>query len=79
MIHVSIDHSYEEDYHYLSEITVGIKDGTEKERIEKIIKEKGIEGRLIDFPDRYFVQRLAKTLEVDVSLIDLDVNEIDLM
>ena len=77
MIEIVLDHSYEEDYFQIDTITVKLDDQEEKSRIEKVIKEKGLEGQLID-PDRQFGERIAKVLGVDKKLIDIDTNEIDI-
>lgn len=77
MIEVLLDHSYEEDYFQIDTITVNLDDLKEKERIEKVIKEKGLEGQLIE-PDRFFSERIAKVLGVDKKMIDIDTNEMDI-
>jgi hypothetical protein len=78
MIEILIDHSYEDGYFMISNVSVNIKDPTEKERIELLVKQSGLEGTHV-FPDRDLINRIAKLLQVDVSLIDFDTNEIDLM
>jgi hypothetical protein len=78
MIEILLDHSYEEEYFMISNVTVRIKDVTEKERIEQLVKKRNLIGRFVD-PDRDLAERIAKTLEVDVKLIDIDTEEIDLM
>ena len=77
MISVLIDHSYADDYFAISDITVFIKDPIEKERVENVLTSSGLEGALVN-GDRMLPQRIAKILGVDVSLIDIDTNEIDL-
>ncbi|GAM13414.1 MULTISPECIES: hypothetical protein [Bacillota] len=76
MIEILFDHSYEDDYYYLSTITVNIKDPIEKERIERLLKECNLEG-MIEYPDSLLRKRIAKFLKVDENLIDFDTNEID--
>jgi len=75
-IDVLLDHSYEEDYFMISTITVNIKDETEKERVQKIAKK--LEGAFVE-PGSLLRKRIADQLKVDVSLIDIDTNEIDFM
>ncbi|MBD8028608.1 hypothetical protein H9636_18395 [Ureibacillus sp. Re31] len=77
MIYVHIDHSYEDDYFMISEIEVEVDDISEKERIEKLIEENNIVGQLVD-GDSGLALRLADLLNVNVSIIDIDTNEIDL-
>lgn len=77
MIEVVVDHSYEDDYFQIYTITVNLEDIQEKERIEKVIKEKGLEGRLVD-GDRLLRERIAQVLGVNKDLIDIDIHEIDL-
>lgn len=78
MIEVLMDHSYEEDYFMISDVTVNLKDNREKDRIEKLVEKHNLVGRLVD-GDRGLSKRIANLLKVDVKLIDLDTNEIDLM
>lgn len=77
MIYVHIDHSYEDDYFMISEIEVEVDDISEKEHIEKLIEENNIVGQLVD-GDSGLALRLADLLNVNVSIIDIDTNEIDL-
>lgn len=76
MIEILFDHSYEDDYYMLSDISVNIADQAEKERIESKIKEINLEG-IMEFPDSGLRKRIAKLLDVDENLIDFDTNEID--
>ena len=76
MIEILFDHSYEDDYYMLSDISVNIKDPVEKERIESKVKENGLEG-VFAFPNMELRKRIANLLEVDENLIDFDTNEID--
>jgi benzoyl-CoA reductase/2-hydroxyglutaryl-CoA dehydratase subunit BcrC/BadD/HgdB len=78
MIEILIDHSYADDYFQIDTITVNLDDKEEKERIEKLVKQYGLEGQLVD-PERELSKLIAEVLKVDESLIDLDTNEIDLM
>ncbi|MCM3598711.1 hypothetical protein M4D55_23410 [Metabacillus idriensis] len=78
MIEVLLDHSYEDDYFQIDTITVTILDKAEKERIEKLVKQHGLEGKLVDV-DRGLAGRIAAVLKVDEKLIDFDTNEIDMM
>ncbi|MEC1157836.1 hypothetical protein [Cytobacillus horneckiae] len=78
MIEILIDHSYEDDYFMISEITVNIKDLSEKERIEQLVKKSNLIGSLVDVGND-LKKRIADRLKVDVSLIDFDTNEIDIM
>lgn len=78
MIEFLFDHSYEDDYYVLSNVTVSIKDSLEKERIERLVKEHKLIG-MQEYPDRDLAQRIANLLKVDVKLIDFDTEEIDLM
>jgi len=78
MIYVVLDHSYEDNYFMINTITVDLKDVAEKERIEKAIKENGLEGKFVN-PDRQLYNILAKALGVDKKMIDVDTNEIDVM
>jgi hypothetical protein len=78
MIEILLDHSYADDYFMISNIEVKIKDVVEKERIEKLIKQNGLVGSLVD-PDRELSKRIAYILKVEEKLIDLDTEEIDLM
>ncbi|WP_332632034.1 hypothetical protein [Halalkalibacter flavus] len=78
MIEVLIDHSYEEDYFMIDTITVNLKNKEEKERIEKVIKELGLEGKFVN-PDRHFSKRIAEVLGVSKELINIDTNDIDIM
>ncbi|KRG15621.1 hypothetical protein ACA30_05915 [Virgibacillus soli] len=75
-IDVLLDHSYEDDYFMISSITVNLKNEEEKQRVQKIAER--MEGDFVD-PDGLLSKRIADRLKVDVSLIDLDTNEIDLM
>ena len=77
MIEILFDHSYEDDYYMLSDISVNIADQAEKERIQSKIKEINLEA-ISDFPNRDLRKRIAELLEVDENLIDFDTNEIDL-
>lgn len=61
----------------LSDVSVKIKDVSEKERIEKLVEKYNIEGSLVDM-DNGLKKRIADLLEVDVSIIDFDTNEIDI-
>lgn len=76
MITITIDHSYEDDYFMISYITVKLDDKEEEERI--LEKFKSIDGALVD-PDSLLREKIARALEVDPKLIDLDTEEIDLM
>lgn len=78
MIEILIDHSYEDDYFMISEITVNIKDVSEKERIEKLLTTSNLIGSLVDV-DNGLKKRIADRLKVDVGIIDFDTNEIDIM
>lgn len=78
MIEILIDHSYEDDYFMISEITVNIKDLSEKERIEQLVKKSNLIGSLVDVGND-LKKRIADQLKVDVSIIDFDTNEIDIM
>ncbi|WP_019156638.1 hypothetical protein [Robertmurraya massiliosenegalensis] len=78
MIEILIDHSYEDDYFMISEITVNIKDVSEKERIEKVVQKSNLIGSLVDVGND-LKKRIADRLKVDVSIIDFDTNEIDIM
>lgn len=75
-IEVLIDHSYEEDYFLIDTVNVNLADEKEKERVDQLAKE--IEGKLVDF-DSIAGERIAEFLKVDVSIIDIDTNEIDIM
>lgn len=76
MIEILFDHSYENDYYYLSVVTVNIKDPIEKERIDRLVMECNLEG-MLEYPDRLLRKKIAKLLKVDENLIDFDTNEID--
>ena len=78
MIEILLDHSYEDDYFMISEVTVKIKDKSEKERIEELVKKHNLEGSLVG-GDRGLALRISDLLNVDVKLIDLDTQEIDIM
>jgi hypothetical protein len=78
MIEIIIDHSYEDDYFRISDVSIKIEDASEKERIEKLIEKNNLVGLLVE-GDRGLALRIADTLEVNVSIIDIDTNEIDLM
>jgi len=75
VIEILFDHSYEDNYFMISEINVVIEDKTEKERIEKAIRDNGLLGSL-GYPEKEYI---AGMLKVDPKLIDMDTNEIDLM
>lgn len=75
MINVFIDHSYEEDYFMIDRIIVNLDDNKEKARIENLAKQ--LEGEFVEAANNLLNKRIANFLEVDVSLIDLDTNEID--
>jgi hypothetical protein len=77
MIEILVDHSSTENYTYLSDISVNIKDPIEKERIERIIEQSNLIGNL-EYPDRDFQKSVAELLDVDGGLISVDINEIDL-
>lgn len=76
VIEVLVDHSYEDDYFQIDRVFVKLKDPAEAKRVREKVKELGLEGSLVD-PGRLSA-RLAKALEVDVKLIDIDTNEIDI-
>ncbi len=78
MIQFLFDHSYEDDYYQLSNITVKLKDPVEKERIKQLVNEHKLIG-MQEYPNRHLKERLAKLLKVDVKLIDFDTEEIDMM
>lgn len=78
MIKFTFDHSYAEDYFALSYVDVDIKDEKKKEKVEDKIKLLNI-GGMVEYPDRHLKKKLAEFLEVDVSEIDFDTEEIDLM
>jgi hypothetical protein len=77
MIEILFDHSYEDDYFRLSDVSVNIKDASEKERIEKLVKQHNLVGKM-EFPGHDLKLYIAKILGVDVKLIDFDTNEIDI-
>ena len=76
MITITIDHSYEDDYHMISYISIDSVDEKEKERILKKFEE--IDGALV-FPDSSLSNRIAEALGVDAKLVQLDTEEIDIM
>ncbi|MEC3884577.1 hypothetical protein VKA52_12660 [Halobacillus sp. HZG1] len=78
MIEVLMDHSYEDDYFMISDVTVNLKDAQEKDRVEKLVEKHNLVGRLVDV-DRGLSRRIASLLNVDDKLIDLDTNEIDMI
>lgn len=78
MIYITIDSSYEEDYHMISEVVVNLKDEKEKDRINQVVIKRNMIGALVDV-DNDLSNRIARLLEVEVELIDLDTNEIDYM
>jgi hypothetical protein len=78
MIEIIIDPSYVEDYFMISEVSIKINDASEKHRIEKLVEKHNIVGSLVD-GDRALALRIVDILEVPVSIIDIDTNEIDLM
>ncbi|WP_186578039.1 hypothetical protein [Aquibacillus kalidii] len=78
MINIIIDHSYADDYFMISEISVNIKDPTERERVEYLVRKYNLEGSLED-PNNSLSNRIADMLQVDVSIIDIDTEEVDLM
>lgn len=77
MIEISIDHSSAENYTYLSDISVNIKDPIEKQRIERIIEQNNLIGSL-EYPDRDFQRRLAELFGVYEGLITVEMDEIDM-
>lgn len=48
MIEILLDHSYEDDYFMISDVSIKIKDESEKERIEKLVEKHNIIGSLVD-------------------------------
>ncbi|MFE7082575.1 hypothetical protein [Priestia megaterium] len=78
MVEVIIDHSYEDDYFCIGRITVNLEDVSEKKRIEKIIKDKELEGSFVS-PGRLLNEHIAKLLGVKKEIVDIEINEIDLM
>lgn len=76
MIKILVDHSYAENYTYLSNILVNIKDPIEKERIDRIIELNNLKGSS-EYPDQDFQRRLAELFGVDEGLILVEMNEID--
>lgn len=76
MITITINHSYEDDYHMISYISIDSEDEKEKERIFKKFEE--IDSALVD-PDGSLDKRIADALGVDINLLQLDTEEIDLM
>ncbi|SFJ43226.1 hypothetical protein SAMN04487936_102146 [Halobacillus dabanensis] len=78
MIEVLLDHSYEDDYFMISDVTVNIKDSQEKERVKELVEKHNLVGWLVDV-DRGLSKRLANLLQVDAELIDFDTNDIDIM
>ncbi|WP_416730283.1 hypothetical protein [Fictibacillus sp. JL2B1089] len=77
MIEILIDHSFEDDYFMVSDVSIKIKDLSEKERIEKLLKSSNIIGSFVDV-DNDLRKRIAELLKVDHSIIDIDTNEIDI-
>lgn len=77
MIDILFDHSYQDDYFILSDISVNIKDPIEKEKIETRIKQGNFLGSL-GFPGKDLKKYIAEFLEVDEGLITFDTEEIDL-
>lgn len=77
-IDVLYSHSYEDDYFHLDDIQVYVEDVDEKKRIENKVSESGLLGSL-EYPDRDFQNRIARILEVDSKIINVDTEEIDLM
>ena len=75
-IEILIDHSYEEDYHMISDVVVNVKDETEKERIENLVEESNMIGVLVDV-DNELRKRIAYLLKVNPFIINFDTNEID--
>ncbi len=76
MITVTMDQSVEDDYFVLSHISVEIEHQEEKRNIEK--RFELINGSIVD-PWDNLKERLAKHLEVDINLIELDTENIDIM
>ena len=77
-IDVLYSHSYEDDYFHLDDIVVHVEDENERKQIEKRIKESGLLGSL-EYPDRSYQEYIAKLLEVNPLIINVDTEEIDLM
>ncbi len=77
MITVRIDHSYEDDYFSIAMIEVDFDDKKEEQRIKELLGKNNFQGELLDDPSEA-KHIVANELKVDISLIDLDVDEIDL-
>lgn len=77
MIGILFDHSYQDDYFILSDISVNIKDPIEKEKIETRIRQGNLLGSL-GFPGTDLKKYIAEFLEVDENFITFDTEEIDL-
>lgn len=77
-IDILYSHSYEDDYFHLDNIEVHVENPNEKKRIENKVREIGLLGSL-EYPDRDFQNRIAKILEVEPKIINIDTEEIDLM
>lgn len=74
MITIILDHSYEDNYFMISTIEIRDIAKSEEERILENFRK--LQDRLVDV-DNDLKNRIAKTLQVDVKLIDIDTNEID--
>ncbi|GEM04538.1 hypothetical protein HMI01_15260 [Halolactibacillus miurensis] len=75
MIRIIIDHSYEDDYFRISHLDIDLKDKEKEKEVRERFKK--IEQSLV-IPGRFLTKRIAKALDVDENLIELDTEEIDI-
>lgn len=60
MVEIQICHSYKDNYYLIDTVTVKVDDPTEKERIEKLVKEHNLEDTLVDFVDLNLLKDIDK-------------------
>lgn len=78
-ISITLDCSYNDDYFSISYVDIKLSDEKEKERVQKIVDEKAVEGSLVDLYGDELTDHFANLFQVDKDLINIDTNEIDLM
>ncbi|AOH54500.1 hypothetical protein ABE28_009055 [Peribacillus muralis] len=78
MIEVFVDHSYEDDYHCISQINVNLAED-ENKRINKILSENNDFGGAIFNSGLDVELFLSNALNVDQNCINIEILEIDLL
>ena len=70
MITIHVERNYEENWLYISHVTVEVEDKKEKERIEEIL-EREVVGETVD-GFKWIPKAVAGTLGIDVKNVQVD-------